>query len=76
MLKPWAPSRSYGLVARLDRQFRPVMGYHSRADGTRQGVTQCVETTAGLLVASKGGDAILLLDPNARSVARDQLGEH
>jgi hypothetical protein len=76
MLKPWAPSRSYGLVARLDRQFRPVMGYHSRADGTRHGVTQCVETTAGLLVASKGGDAILLLDPNARSVARDQLGEH
>ncbi|CAN7596692.1 hypothetical protein [Rhizobium sp. LjRoot254] len=76
MLKPWAPSRSYGLVARLDRQFRPTMGYHSRADGTRHGVTQCAETPAGLLVASKGGDAILLLDPHARSVARDQLGEH
>ncbi|MDB5554406.1 MAG: hypothetical protein JWL86_4390 [Rhizobium sp.] len=76
MLKPWAPSRSYGLVAHLDRQFRPTMGYHSRADGTRHGVTQCVETPAGLLVASKGGDAILLLDPNARSVARDRMGEH
>ena len=76
MLKPWAPSRSYGLVARLDRQFRPTMGYHSRADGTRHGVTQCVETPSGLLVASKGGDAILMLDPDARSVARDHLGEH
>jgi len=76
MLKPWAPSRSYGLVAHLDKQFRPTMGYHSRADGTRHGVTQCVETAAGVLVASKGGDAVLLLDPNARSVARDQLGEH
>ena len=75
-LKPWAPSRSYGLVAHLDRQFRPTMGYHSRADGMRHGVTQCVETGAGLLVAAKGGDAILLLDPHARSAARDQVGEH
>ena len=38
-LKPWAPSRSYGLVVRLDASFRPVDSFHSRADGQRHGVT-------------------------------------
>lgn len=75
-LKPWAPSRSYGLVVHLDRNFRPVAGYHSRADGKHHGATSAVETPDGVLVASKGGDAVLLLDPSARSVAREQLGEH
>ncbi|MGV3553418.1 strictosidine synthase [Rhizobium sp.] len=75
-LKPWAPSRSYGLVVHLDRNFRPTAGYHSRADGRHHGATSAVETPHGVLVASKGGDAVLLLDPSARSVAREQLGEH
>lgn len=75
-LKPWAPSRSYGLVVHLDRNFRPTMGYHSRADGKHHGVTKAIETPNGVLVAAKGGDAVLLLDPSARSAAREQLGEH
>ena len=75
-LKPWAPSRSYGLVVHLDRQFRPISGYHSRADGKHHGATAAVETADGILVAAKGGDAILLLDPSARSVAREHVGEH
>lgn len=75
-LKPWAPSRSYGLVVHLDRNFRPTTGYHSRADGRHHGVTRAVETADGVLVASKGGDKVLLLDPSARSIAREKLGEH
>ena len=61
ILKPWAPTRSYGLVIRLNAQFQPIASYHSRADGTHHGVTSCIEAGARLLVASKGGDAILAL---------------
>lgn len=75
-LKPWAPSRSYGLVVHLDKNFRPTTAYHSRADGGHHGVTKAVETPCGILVASKGGDAVLLLDPGAKSAAREQLGAH
>lgn len=59
MLKPWAPSFSYGLVVRLDRQFRPVSSLHSRADGLRHGVTGCAVLGSELLIASKGGDVVV-----------------
>ncbi|MGI6850607.1 strictosidine synthase [Mesorhizobium sp. 1B3] len=62
MLKPWAPTRSYGLVVRLDDAFRPVMSYHSRADGTRHGVFTCLPFEGRALAASKGGNAILEID--------------
>ncbi|HWA46583.1 MAG TPA: hypothetical protein VHA10_25415 [Hypericibacter adhaerens] len=65
ILKPWAPSRSYGLLIRLDAAFQPVTSYHSRADGTRHGVTSCLDWNGRLLVACKGGNAILSLDPGA-----------
>lgn len=61
ILKPWAPTRSYGLLIRLNAQFRPVASYHSRADGTRHGITSCVEAGSQVLVASRGGDAILAI---------------
>ena len=59
MLKPWAPTRSYGLAVRLDKAFRPLASWHSRADGTRHGVFSCLKDGNRLLVASKGGDAIV-----------------
>jgi hypothetical protein len=59
VLKPWAPSRSYGLIIKLDAGFEPVLSLHSRADGTRHGTTSVVEHSGNLLVASKGGDVIL-----------------
>lgn len=68
MLKPWAPTRSYGLVVRLDEHFRPVDSFHSRADGTRHGITACVEAGGRLLAASKGGDTIVALDVASRTV--------
>jgi hypothetical protein len=68
-IKPWAPTRSYGLVVRLDAALRPVDSFHSRADGHFHGVTSCVETEHGLLVASKGDGAILALRAGASAGA-------
>ena len=59
MLKPWAPTRSYGLVVRLDGRFRPIESFHSRADGRRHGVTSCIQVGTQVLIASKGGDVIV-----------------
>ena len=64
-VKPWAPSNSYGLLVRLDARFRPVRSFHSRADGTRHGITAALEHGKRILVASRGGNAILDLDPTA-----------
>lgn len=61
--KPWSPSRSYGLVARLDAKLRPVGSLHSRADGLRHGVTAAVEHAGQLVMACKGGNCVLLQDP-------------
>ncbi|TPI14496.1 hypothetical protein FJW06_11005 [Mesorhizobium sp. B4-1-3] len=60
--KPWSPSRSYGLVVRLDRTLQPQFSLHSRANGTRHGICSVVERDGRLFVASKGGDCVLALD--------------
>lgn len=60
--KPWSPSRSYGLVARLDREMRPVKSYHSRANGRRHGVTSVIAVGNRALVAAKGSGVILAID--------------
>lgn len=70
ILKPWAPTRSFGLVVGLDRAFRPEMSWHSRADGVRHGITAAIEAGGRLLVASKGGDAILALPLPSMEAAR------
>jgi sugar lactone lactonase YvrE len=59
--KPWSPSRSYGLIARLDRDLQPVASFHSRANGLRHGITSAIETNGRLLASAKGGRAILSL---------------
>jgi len=64
--KPWSPSRSYGLVVRLDQGLQPVESFHSRANGRRHGITGLLDRGDRLLVASKGGNAILALGPDAR----------
>lgn len=61
-LNPWAPTRSYGLVARLDAACEPVASWHSRAGGAYHGVTSAIEHLGTVLVSSAGGDAILALD--------------
>lgn len=57
--KPWSPSRSYGLVARLGPDMTPMASLHSRANGTRHGVTSVLEHAGRLYIAAKGGDVIL-----------------
>jgi hypothetical protein len=61
-IKPWAPSRSYGLVARLDENWQPVASLHSRADGTRHGITSAIEADGRLLAASQGSNAVVAVD--------------
>ncbi len=63
--KPWAPSNSYGLLVCLDAHFRPIRSFHSRADGTRHGITAALDLGSHVLVASHGGNALLKLDPTA-----------
>jgi len=59
--KPWAPPRSYGLVIKLDSEFRPVSSLHSRVGGVRHGITAAVEMDGNLYIASKGSGAVLKL---------------
>jgi hypothetical protein len=61
MLKPWAPTRSYGLVCKLDADFQPQWSAHSRADGRRHGVTSTVELDGRLYACSQGGDEIVAM---------------
>jgi len=64
IMKPWAPSRSYGLVLALGADFQPEGSAHSRANGSRHGSRNIVEHAGTLLAASKGGDAIVALALN------------
>jgi hypothetical protein len=57
--KPWSPTRSYGLVARLDSALQPVASYHSRANGRFHGVTSAIAFDGAILAASKGGNHIV-----------------
>jgi hypothetical protein len=63
--KPWAPTRSYGLVARLDEQFQPAWGAHSRADGKRHGVTSIAELGGRAIVTARGNDELIGIDHTA-----------
>ena len=57
--KPWSPTRSYGLIARLDSDFQPVASYHSRANGRFHGITSAVEHDGAVVATSKGGNHII-----------------
>lgn len=63
--KPWAPTRSYGLVARLDEQFQPAWSAHSRADGTRHGITSITELGGRAVVTARGNDELVVIDHTA-----------
>ena len=61
IIKPWAPTRSYGLLVRLDDSFRPIASYHSRANGRFHGITSALQCDDRILLTSRGGHAILSL---------------
>ncbi len=79
--KPWSPSRSYGLVVRLDDELQPVASFHSRANGRRHGITSAIEAGGQVLAASRAAtpsfgvdarDGGLSDDPDPRNPEADQ----
>lgn len=62
ILKPWAPSRSYGLVVRCDPAMAPVESWHSRADGTMHGITSVRASGGAVHAVSKGAGVLLRLN--------------
>jgi hypothetical protein len=58
--KPWAPPRSYGLLAHLDGNGEVVNSIHSRAGGRYHGITGACMTPQGLVIASRGAGRLLL----------------
>jgi hypothetical protein len=65
--KPWAPARSYGLVARLDSGGNALESLHSRTAGSVHGVTAVRVMGARVLAVSKGNDKIVDLPVFARN---------
>jgi hypothetical protein len=65
--KPWAPPRSYGLVARIDEHGDPIESLHSRVGGRYHGITAAREVAQGLIIVSKGSGRIVLAATGARS---------
>lgn len=59
--KPWAPSRSYGLLIELDANWSPIRSHHSRADGHRHGIVSVVQQDGHTIFASRGDNAICSL---------------
>ena len=70
ILKPWAPTRSYGLVVRLDSDGNPLASRHSRADGRRHGITAVLQVGDTVYLASQGGDAVLALPASTSPPSR------
>lgn len=69
ILKPWAPSLSYGLVVGLDDDFVPQESFHSRAGGRRHGITAALETEGALWLAGRGSAETLTLTLGKREDA-------
>jgi hypothetical protein len=58
--KPWAPPRSYGLLAHLDADGNATDSLHSRAGGRFHGVTGACDTQYGVVIAARGAGRLLL----------------
>ncbi len=65
LLKPWAPTMSFGLCVRLDRDFQPRASLQSRADGSTHGVTSVVEHDGRIVVAARGDGVVVTLPREA-----------
>lgn len=61
MLKPWAPTMSFGMGVRLDSSFKPRLSLQSRADGATHGVTSIIEHDGGVVAAARGDDVVIRL---------------
>ena len=62
ILKPWAPTRSYGMLVKLDRDLQPDASFHSRADGKWHGITSAAAMGNSVVISSRGGRALLEIE--------------
>jgi hypothetical protein len=62
ILKPWAPTLSFGMVVLLDDSGLPIDSFQSRADGRTHGITGAVLHDNALYAASRGDDVVVRLD--------------
>jgi sugar lactone lactonase YvrE len=69
--KPWAPARSYGLVARLNGVGEAVESLHSRVDGRIHGVTGVCVVGDRVLAVSKGRNCLIEL-PSSAAAAKPE----
>ncbi|GAA1017972.1 NHL repeat containing protein [Acrocarpospora pleiomorpha] len=63
--KPWAPSRSYGLLARMAADGTFLRGWHARAGSARTGITAGRRAGADIVMVSKGGRMLLAAEEEA-----------
>ena len=61
ILKPWAPTLSFGMVILTDGNFLPYESYQSRADGITHGITSAIVQDGALYAVSKGDDVVVRL---------------
>lgn len=59
ILKSWSPTKSYGLLTRMDYTGRFLQSFHCRAGGSRHGITSAVDLGASVLTTAKGGGLLL-----------------
>ncbi len=59
MLKPWAPTMSFGMCVRLDAAFQPRLSLQSRADGATHGVTSVIEHEGEIFAVARGDGVVV-----------------
>lgn len=59
IMKPWSPTKSYGLLATMDVTGRFLRSIHCRAGGVRHGITSAIELGSRIIMTSKGGGVLL-----------------
>ncbi len=65
ILKPWAPTLSFGMVVRMDGNCLPLESFQSRADGATHGIVGAVPHDNGLYAASRGNDVVVRLEASS-----------
>lgn len=66
-VKPWAPTRSYGLVALMDEHLNPTRSLHSRANGHRHGIARALRHGDEVIVVSQGAREVYSVPVPRRS---------
>lgn len=61
LLKPWAPTMSFGMCVWLDAAFQPRASLQSRADGNTHGITSVIEHKGAAVAAARGDDIVVRL---------------